>query len=250
MAGIIVLFIVGVASASYFVLYALLVDLGNVFAYFWLMLGILGIGGGILGLLFRRFHITLPVWLVRGGMAAVGLGLLVFVITEGIIIGYGHRKPDGGADYIIVLGARVKGQKITANLRGRLRIAERYLKENPETKAILSGGQGAGEDISEAEAMRRYLVQRGIQEERLLLEDQSVNTDQNLTYSMERMESPDASVVLVTNNFHIFRSMRIAKRKGLTRVQGYGSATYWYTIPNLYVREAFAVLKYAVCGQL
>lgn len=250
MAGIIALFVVGIASVAYFILYALLVDLGNIFVYFWLMLGIVGIGGGIAGLLLRRHSITLPVWLTRGGMVIVGLGLLVFLVTEGIVIGYGHGKPDPGADYIIVLGARVKGQKITANLRGRLRVAEKYLKENPETKAILSGGQGSGEDISEAEAMRQYLVQAGIQEERLLLEDQSVNTDQNLTYSMERMESPDASVVLVTNKFHVFRSIRIARKKGLTRVQGYGSRTYWYTVPNLYVREAFAVLKYAVCGQL
>ena len=139
---------------------------------------------------------------------------------------------------------------MTANLSRRLNTAVKYIKENPDAKVILSGGQGPGEDISEAEAMKRYLCGLGIEESRMILEDQSVNTDQNLEFSMAKMENSGSSVVIVSNDFHIFRALHIAKRKGIKNVEGLGSPTVWYTAPNMYVREAFAVVKYALCGQL
>lgn len=246
----VILFLIGIISTIYFFVYMSLVDLNNLFTYFWLLLGIAGIGGGIALLMIRRFHITFPKWFSRGALIITGVFLLLFLVVEGIIIGYGNTTPSAGADYVIVLGARVRGEKITANLARRLDAAYDYLAENPQTKVILSGGRGPGEDISEAEAMKRYLEQKGIKPDRMILEDKSENTDQNLSYSLEKMEGPEAAVVIVSNDFHIFRAQGIAKKKGMKNVQGLGAPTKWYTVPNMYVREGFAVIKYAVCRQI
>lgn len=246
----VILFLIGIISTVYFFVYMWLAGVTNDFIYFWLLLGIAGIAGGIALQVMYRHQAAFPKWLSRGTAVVSGALLLLFLVVEGIITGYGRSKPEPGADYVIVLGARVKGERVTANLARRLETAYDYLGENPGTKAILSGGQGAGEDISEAEAMRRYLEQKGVAPERLILEDRSENTDQNLSYSMEKMEDSQASVVIVSNDFHIFRAIHIAKKKGMQNVQGYGASTKWYTVPNMYVREAFAVVKYAVCGQI
>lgn len=246
----IVLLGVGIFSTAYFIMYMFMVDLNNLFTFFWLVLGIAGIAGGVLLIWLHRHQIAVPVWLSRGGLTVMGLFLLLFLVVEGIIIGYGHSKPISDAEYVIVLGARVRGEHVTYTLCQRLNVACDYLKKNPSTKVILSGGQGAGEDISEAEAMKRYLGKKGIEEERMILEDQSVNTEQNMAFSIEKMRSTDASAVIVTNYFHVYRAVHIAKKKGMTRVEGAGAPVKWYTVPNLYVREAFAVIKYAVFGQI
>ncbi|EJW92927.1 protein containing DUF218, partial [gut metagenome] len=92
--------------------------------------------------------------------------------------------------------------------------ALQYLNENPETKAVLSGGKGEGEQISEAEAMYGYLREHGIAGERLLLEDRSTNTKENLSFSLKLIDDPDASVGVVTNHYHVFRGVAIGKKCG------------------------------------
>lgn len=149
-----------------------------------------------------------------------------------------------------MLGARVNGAKPSYNLEKRIRKAYRYLNDNPKTRAVLSGGKGPGEDISEAQAMYTYLTELGIAKERLILEDKSVNTDQNLQYSRDKISDSQAKVVVVSNQFQIFQGNPYCKEKGVYHVQGMGTGVKWYTVPNMYVREAFAVLKYALCGQI
>ena len=168
-------------------------------------------------------------------------GISIFVLVEGLIVvnGLGIDVPEN-SDYLIVLGARVRGETPSLSLKARLDVAYEYLVENPETKAVLSGGQGVGEDISEA--MCRYLVDKGIAEERLKLEDQSRDTTQNLKYSFEIIdaEKGDATVVIVTNRFHVLRSKMIAKDLG-KKVSGIGARTLYFLIPTYYLREFFAV---------
>lgn len=242
--------ILGVVCIGYFVLYSTLVDMTNKFIWFWLLFGAALIAGSGLALWLQHQGVQLPVWLHRGICAAAGVLIVIFLVVEGIIIGYGRGTPDPGADYVIVLGARVIGKKPSYNLEKRLEKAYDYLKANPDTKAVLSGGQGPGEDISEAQAMCGYMTAHGIARERLILEDQSVNTDQNLEYSIRKLGTKDKRVILVSNQFHIYRSLGIARKKGLTHVQGLGTRVKWYTTPNMYVREAFAVVKYKLCGQI
>ena len=175
-----IVFILGVICIGYFIMYITMVGMNNTFTWFWLLAGGVLIGCDILWYLLDRQGHHLPVWAHHTLLAVIGVGTLVFVVVEGILIGYGGSKPDAGADYVIVLGARVNGAKPSYNLEKRIRKAYRYLNDNPKTRAVLSGGKGPGEDISEAQAMYTYLTELGIAKERLILEDKSVNTDQNL----------------------------------------------------------------------
>lgn len=98
------------------------------------------------------------------------------------------QKPSRDLDTLIVLGAQVNGTKLSNSLKLRLERAKEYLDENPETIAVVSGGKGSGEEISEAEAMYEYLVSQGIDETRLIKEDRSTNTNENLKYSLALLE--------------------------------------------------------------
>lgn len=89
--------------------------------------------------------------------------LAFFLVTLGVVIKDGVKKADRNADYLIVLGAHVYGERMSSNLKYRIELAKEYLEENPETKVIVSGGQGHGEKISEAEAMYRYLIKMELQ---------------------------------------------------------------------------------------
>lgn len=245
-----ILMIIGIICIVYFVMYMVLVDLTNLFTFFWL---IAGIGCIVLRGLIKyteRNSITIPP-AVKGVVGILfGVALLVLVVVEVIIIRYGTATPSAGADYVLVLGCQVKGTNPSYALTKRLDAAYDYLMDNPDTPVILSGGQGLGEDVTEAHAMAEYLKKKGLPESRMFLEDKSQNTDESIRYSMELMESPDATVVLVTNHFHVFRGVGVAKKQGLSNVEGLGAPTKWYTVPNQYMREGFAVIKYKLWGQI
>lgn len=240
----------GVVSFIYFVFYVLVNGVNDVFLYVWLILGALCIGWSVLH---RQVIQRELLWAKRmEQIVAVVLCICLagFLFVLGNIIREAHQEPKPKADYVIILGAHVFGERMSANLKYRVQVAGEYLKENPNTKAILSGGQGNGEDISEAEAMRRYLVQEGISEDRLLLDDTSVNTEQNIANSAKLIGSKEKRVVVVSNDFHIYRAKRIARKQGYRYVEGLGSKTHPHTIPNCFSREVLAVLKYKLCGQI
>lgn len=153
-------------------------------------------------------------------------------------------------DYLIVLGAHVDGTRLTLALLERVRRALLYLEENPRTRAVLSGGQGTGEKISEARAMFAYLTAHGIKEDRLILEEKSTNTNENIRFSLEKIGSSEPSIGVVTNNFHVFRGTAIARKCGCGRV---------YPVPSRYrslrlliyiPREVLAYLKDWLAGNL
>lgn len=173
------------------------------------------------------------------------LGISIFLIIESMIIFESlQMRVPLNSDYIIVLGARVRGETPSLALQERLNVAYDYLEQNPKTQAILTGGRGAGEDITEAEAMKRYLVQKGISPNRLLLETQAKDTVENLTYSFKMIDPSleKVEVIVVTSKFHILRSKIIAKELGW-QVHGIGAKTLPFLIPTYYLREFFAVVE-------
>lgn len=173
------------------------------------------------------------------------LGISCFVLVEGAIIWNGFAAaPREGSDYIIILGAQVRGNKPSATLEYRLEKGYEYLVAYSEAKAVLSGGQGPDEMMTEASAMYRYLVNKGISEERLILEDESHSTYENLTNSFKLIdaEKENATISVVSNRFHILRAQIQAKKLG-REVGGIGARSYLYLIPNYYFREFFAVMK-------
>ena len=154
------------------------------------------------------------------------------------------------AEYLIVLGARWKSAGPGEVLRRRLDKAVSYLEQNPDTRVIVSGGQGDNEAISEAEGMRGYLLQAGIEESRILVEDASSNTYENLVFSGELLDRENDKVVIVTNNFHVFRALSIAKKQGYHKAEGLAASSVLGMGPNNLLREFLGVLKDFWVGNL
>ena len=159
-------------------------------------------------------------------------------------------KTRSDLDYIIVLGAHVNGTKLTLALLERVRRALLYLEENPGTKAVLSGGRGDGERISEAEAMYRYLTEHGISPERLIKEERSTNTKENLDFSLRLIGSTDYSIGIVTNNFHVFRGVAIGKKCGYQKIYPLPSRDCSWRLLIYIPREILAILKDKIVGNL
>lgn len=178
---------------------------------------------------------------------AVSLLLVLFIAVECLIMTDFFDKGEDDLDYIIVLGAQVREDGPSYVLKKRLDAALDYLERNPETKCIVSGGQGYNEPFPEAQGMAEYLTLNGIDGERITMEDRSTSTEENIRNSM-RFIQEGASVGVVTNNFHVFRAVRTAERCGLKNVCGIAGKTSPLYLPNNMLREFFAVVKFALTG--
>lgn len=174
---------------------------------------------------------------------------LSFVWVEGLLISRGGEDWSAlPADAVLVLGAGVNGKTPSLTLQTRIDATIVYLASHPDIPVVLSGGQGEGEAISEAEAMRRSLAAAGIAEERLLLEEQSTSTAENFAYSKAVLEdagvnTENAVIAVVTNDFHSVRAQLIAGQAGLTTLSVSAKLPWWWLSANYYVREYFALAK-------
>lgn len=156
----------------------------------------------------------------------------------------GNKKPASGADYVVVLGAKVNGSNPSRALKSRIVTASSYLKDNSNAKVVVTGGKGEGEEISEALCMKRELLVLGIEEKRILLEDQSTNTVENITFASKLMEQKDSFVVVVTNDFHALRGRLLANRAGFARVESLGAPSAPLMKLHYYTRETFSWMKF------
>ena len=183
-------------------------------------------------------------------LAGLGLGIVCLAGIEAAVVFRGEADNSAiPVDAVIVLGAGVNGETPSAALWSRIRTAEDYLEIHPDVPVVLSGGQGAGEAISEAEAMRRALWKEdGAENARLLLEERSTNTAENFRFSKALLEewgldTGAATIAVVTNDFHCFRAHMIARRQGLKTIDVPAELPWWWLTANYYLREAFAVVK-------
>ncbi|MDM5357727.1 YdcF family protein [Peribacillus sp. ACCC06369] len=165
-------------------------------------------------------------------------GFLHMKIQESI-----HQPIPENADYLIILGERVKGSVPSLSLQYRIDKAAEYLRANKRTLAIVSGGKGPGKDISEAKAMQQGLIEQGIEEARIMMEDKSTTTHENIVFSKELITDPSASGLIVSNDFHIYRAVEIAKKEGLD-MKGIPAKTPIVALLKSYSREYLAITKY------
>lgn len=176
------------------------------------------------------------------------LWLLSFIVVEVIIAVNSGTSPDSDdADYLVVLGAGLFGSTPSPTLKSRLDRAVEYARTNPDTVIVVSGGQGPGEDIPESEAMRKYLVDRGIEPERILEENISTSTTENLRFSfliIDSLRKNDESpkIAVLSNEYHLFRAGYIAVREGKNVSLVAARTPYLYLKITYYVREYFALL--------
>ncbi len=230
----VILSLLGFASTLYFLVYILWTGNNNLFTYFWLLLGILLTGEAILRNIVKKSQIIIPNPLMAVFYTVTFTGCFILAVTEFIIIANGFQKPEPGADYIIVLGARVNGTKVSRNLKYRLDAALEYIRDNPGCKIVVTGGQGKGEDITEGQAMEDYLVQNGTDPGIIIKEEKSENTEENLKYSMDIIKDKSAKIVLASNNFDIYRAKRIALNHGYENICGTGERSVLFTVQNGY----------------
>jgi len=174
------------------------------------------------------------------------IGICIFLVILSLIISKMNVKPVKNLDYIIVLGAQVKESGPSVVLRYRLDRAVSYLKENDNTLVIVSGGKGINEPATEASVMKEYLINEGINEERIIIEDKSNTTKENLINS-KKITRDNKSIGIVTNNFHMYRALLIGKKYKVKAV-GIPSKSNSYYLPNNLLREVFAYIKFIILG--
>lgn len=147
------------------------------------------------------------------------------------------------ADYMIILGTKVEEGRPSSLLQNRIDVAVPYLKENKKTIVIASGGQGTNESISEAQAIQNELISQGIEEKRILMEDRSSRTLENISFSKKFIPANHQTGIVVSNTFHLYRAKSIATDQGLD-VTVLPAGTPILAIPKWYIREYLAITKY------
>lgn len=174
------------------------------------------------------------------------IGIIQFAAVEGLLISSSKSDAETRTDYLIILGAGINGETLSLALYERLLAGLRYLEKYPDTRVVVSGGQGPGEAITEAEAMRRFLVSSGVDEGSILLESSSTSTMENFKFSKRLIEQktgqPVSDITFITNSFHILRSKMLAGRNGL-KAYAISSGTPEQVIVQMYFREYFALIK-------
>lgn len=180
----------------------------------------------------------------------VAICLIALVSVEACVASQFGADGSKNLDYLIVLGAQIYDNGPSTVLKYRLDRTIEYLEENPETVCIVSGGQGYNEPYTEAEGMAMYLEAHGIDGSRIIQEPKATNTVENIRNSIKLMDSPDARVGIVTNNFHVFRGVHIAKKQGLVNAEGIAADTTKAYLPNNMFREFFGITKDLLKGNM
>lgn len=243
-------FTLGILCFLYYIVIVLYAGITADFAWIWVTGGIffLLLGQGLRCVM--RHPDTWLRWPLRAGITLAVIAFGVVLYLGGHIVGAMCEKQEQNLDYVIVLGAQVRGETVSRALRKRLDCAAAYAQKNPDTVFFLSGGKGSGEDITEAEAMRRYLEERGIDAERLILEDRSTSTKENLEFCNALLEIRDKRVGVLSNDFHVYRAGALAKKQGYQNVFRISAKSDWIMEPHYVVREICAVLVSTLRGEM
>ncbi len=225
--------------------------------------GILNIGNG-LGMLFFGFLFlwgvfqnklieksTVHKWAkALRGILITGYAVftLFFAFESALIVNAINATPPSDAT-LVILGCSVNGETPSQMLRLRIDAAEKFMKENPESKAVLSGGQGPGEDITEALCMYRELTARGISPDRLYMEEHSTSTRENVAFSKEIIlrENLNTKVAVVSNNFHLYRASLSVKEAGL-EFYSVSAFTPYPLLATYVMREYMGIIAQWVAG--
>lgn len=268
-----------VLCLAYFVTIVVYSGIGTAYAFIWLLFaGGLGVTAWCVRYYQKypkRLSLRLPVSLVT----LCGAGMVIMLVLQILIIGKVPQVAESGLEYVIVLGASVKGEEPGKTLRLRLDKAAEYALQNPETILILSGGKENDEPEEEAQVMRRYLLEKGVPEEQMILELRSTSTVENIAYSrvlievlkkkkqeenhqderalpaylpsvMAQRADHSHDVGILTSNFHLYRAMQIAKKQGMMQISGIASPSDRILFVHFCFRDGLAILKERLAGNL
>lgn len=223
------------------------------FSHIWLIPGIYLIYAGIFRLKKQKsFFSSLPKAVKITEVILIFLFVIIsipclyFILTP-------DQNPQPNADYVFLLGGGIdKNGVLPTNVLYRCETAVNYLQNNPNTQVIVTGGTLKFLPFPEAPAIKAALEEKGISSDRIIIEAQALDTIQNFQYSLDliitlenitKEEALNKSVVVVTNNFHLTRALRLAQRIGFTNIHGLAAKTAWYMVPHMYLREIGAYIK-------
>lgn len=237
---------VGIALIVYYLILKILFG----FIAFSSMFCLLGVILLVYGIIEIKFEINIwkrtPIVLRRIVTVIFAIGMIIFVIIEGIIIYNGHHYDKEKPDYLVVLGAGLRGSEISTSLLYRLETALEFHEEYPEIKIVVSGGQGEGEDVTEASAMKNFLISHGVDENLIIAEDKSTNTYENFLFTKELLEKQTGKdkfkITVISNNFHMYRAKFLANEVGFDTL-GYPAPAHKSSTLVFHVREFFGVIK-------
>ena len=248
-----VLRIICIALGAFLVLDTLIVSALSNFNLGVILPVILGLPLLLLGVFMHHMEHGFPAFVKWFLLGCYALGTVILLVM-GILMGSASKRADKvNADALIVLGAAVHGDRVTWVLSNRLDTAADYLIAHPDAICVVSGGQGSGETVSEASAMKKYLVERkGIDPDRILVEDKATSTLENFSFSKALIDEAcgeDAAIAFVTTDFHVFRAGRTAKKAGIDAV-GIAAPDVWYIRINNFLRECVGIIVYGLRGNL
>jgi uncharacterized SAM-binding protein YcdF (DUF218 family) len=198
-------------------------------------------------------HFPKPVTIVRRIFTVcLCIGLLVVGITECLIIKASFGDPREKCEYMVVLGAKVRADGPSVSLMDRINAAYAYMTEHPDVIAVVSGGQGPDEHMSEAQCMYDHLVARGIDPERVWMEEQATNTLENIRFSLDLIEEQTGTrpneIGLVSSEYHLYRAGLFARKENVISY-GIPARTSWVALRvNYFLREIIAVWYYTILG--
>ncbi|MDP4089400.1 MAG: ElyC/SanA/YdcF family protein [Bacillota bacterium] len=219
---------------------------------FWKYMLLIGLAACGVGILHLKFIKEIKNKKIKRIIAVFHVFILVIIVSfffvESLLMNYSHKKEADVPDYVVILGAGLNGSSPSQILNYRLNESLNLIKALPEdVKIIVSGGQGPGETITEAEAMKEFLLGKGIAFGRILKEDRSNNTLENLENTKELIRESDnrkaINITLVTSNFHMYRSRLLAERLGFNTVNCWSAPVHPFLTPVYYFREYAAVVK-------
>ncbi len=180
------------------------------------------------------------------------VSLLVVGVTEVLIIRASFGAPEESCEYIVVLGAKVRPDGPSVSLQNRIDAAYDYLAAHPESIAVVSGGKGPDEPMSEAQCMRDELVAMGISEDRIWMEDKATSTWENLNFTLDLIEEKTgvrpAKIGLLSSEYHLFRAGLFARECGVESVGIPAHTTRLSQMINHFMREVAGVWHYLILG--
>lgn len=264
-----------VVCLAYFVVIVVYAGFGTASAFIWLLLGGL-LGAAAVGLkYYQKYPERVELWIPVSLVTLCASGLVILLVVQILIFGRIPSTAEPGLDYVIVLGAGVKTDGISKTLKLRLDKAAEYAAENPDSILVLSGAMGEGEPVTEAAAMQAYLMEQGVPEAQMLLEDKSHSTLENIVYSRILIEQdrdekrarwqknkpqlafPAMQVAdkplrigILTSNFHLYRARMIARKQGLADARGIASESDRVLFVHFCLRDSLAILKDRLMGNL
>lgn len=242
----------GILTLLYYLGQGITVRFGQSLLYLWLMLS---------AVCFARFFLWKWAWrngkrapLPRSWLRAVNIvvaaAVTVFLVVEGFVFSGAFRKAPDGLDAILVLGAKVDEDGPSGSLQQRIDAARQYLEENPDTICIASGGQGSDEPMSEAQCIYDCLVADGIDPARILLEEKSTSTEENLRFSLPMLDADTKTVGIVTSDFHVFRALLLAEKNGGFVFSGIPARSTVFGFIHYAMREFFTLSVSLVRGYI